>query len=311
MIITVTLNPAMDKTADIHALTTGGLNRLENIRLDAGGKGINVSKMIAALGGQSTATGFLGGSAGQELESMLHVPGIEPDFVPIAYTTRTNLKVWSHDYGITEFNEQGAEVSPEEMLTLREKLLDFAEPGVVFVFAGSLPRNIDPDIYGQLIRAVKERGATAFLDADGPAFRLGLEAGPDFIKPNKHELLEYFGIKGEPSIKECADLCKSLASRGSVMVALSMGAEGALFVSGSETLYAPGLRVKALSTVGAGDSMVGAFAYAFGKGMRFRDAAALAMAASAGAVTTQGTNPPDRALVDTLLKLVTFESIME
>ncbi len=104
-------------------------------------------------------------------------------------------------------------------------------------------------------------------------------------------------------------LCRLLIGRGVKMLALSMGAEGALFVSQAETLYAPGLPVKALSTVGAGDSMVGAFAYAASRKMRFRDAAALAMAASAGAVTTEGTKPPSRETVDTLLSRVKLMDI--
>ncbi len=310
MTVTVTMNPALDKTAVIPALIPGGLNRLERVVLDAGGKGINVSKMIAALGGNSVATGFLGGGSGRELEAMLRLPGIEPDFITIAHTTRTNLKVLSGDCGVTEFNEPGATVTAGEIAALREKLLALAGPGVTFVFAGSLPRGAGAGIYGQLIGEVKAMGASAFLDADGEAFRLALEAGPDFIKPNKFELLQYFGEEGELSLQECAGLCRRFIESGVGLVALSMGGEGAMFVSKYEMLFSPALRVKVLSTVGAGDSMVAAFAYAFGKGMSLREAAALAMAASAGAVTTEGTKPPDRGTVDKLLKQVRLESIL-
>ncbi len=310
MIVTVTLNPSMDKTAETGALIPGGLNRLENIVLDAGGKGVNVSKMIAALGGESVATGFLGGGTGREMEAMLRLPSIEPDFIRIGHTTRTNLKVWSRECGITEFNEPGAIVTDEEMRALSAKLLGLAGLGVTFVFSGSLPRDVQPDIYGRLIAAVKAKGSKAFLDADGEAFRLALPAKPDFIKPNKFELLQYFGEAGEASLDECAALCRRLIERGVGMLALSMGAEGALFISREETLYAPGLSVVALSTVGAGDSMVGAFAYAMSGGMSFRDAAALAMAASAGAVTTEGTKPPDRKTVDALLKRVILSALL-
>jgi 1-phosphofructokinase len=308
MVVTVTMNPALDKTAETDEIVAGGLNRLFNVVLDAGGKGINVSKMIAALGGSSIATGFLGGGTGAQLEQMLNMPGIEPDFIRIAFQTRTNLKVHSKESGITEFNEPGAELAPEDMPALKEKLLGRARPGSVFVFAGSLPRNAPADTYKQLILAVKAKGAAAFLDADGEAFRLALEAEPDFIKPNKYELLQYFGVAGEPSLMECAKLCRRLTGKTG-RAALSRGAEGAIFVSAEETLYAPGLKIRALSTVGAGDSMVGAFAYAAQKAMRFRDTAALAMAASAGACTTEGTKPPSRETVEALLKQVKFEQI--
>ncbi len=309
-IITVTLNPSIDKTAETGAFIPGGLNRLENITLDAGGKGVNVSKMIAALGGESVATGFLGGGIGREMEALiLGIPGIKPDFIRTGHATRTNFKLWCQNYGITEFNEPGAFVSAEEMDALRAKLLSLAAPEAVFIFAGSLPQGVEADTYAQLIRAVKAKGARAYLDADGEAFRQAIQAAPYFIKPNKFELLQYFGKRGGASLKECAGLCRELVGRGIDRLTLSMGAEGALFVSREETLYAPGLKVDVRSTVGAGDSLVGAFAYAQSCGMSFRDSAALAMAASAGAVTTEGTKPPSKAVVDDLMKRVVFAQV--
>ena len=309
MIITVTMNPAVDKTALTSVIVPGGLNRLNNIVVDAGGKGINVSKMIAALGGESVATGFLGGSAGQDIEAVLKDLNIKTDFVNIKCTTRTNLKVFCEDFGITEFNEPGAAVTSSEMDELYKKLLDYAKPECIFVFAGSLPQGVSLDTYRLLVSAVKEKGASVFLDADGSAFSCALSAKPDYIKPNKYELMQYFGKDGDCSLKECANLCLRLIDKGIGMVALSMGAEGAMFVTGKDKLYAPGLKVKVLSTVGAGDSMVGAIVYAAAKNMDIKDTAAIAMAASAGAVTTQGTKPPCRKTVNELVKLVEFQKI--
>ena len=309
-IVTVTLNPALDKTAAISKLVPGGLNRLENIVLDAGGKGINVSKMIFAIGGSSVASGFLGGGSGDEIERTLGKLGIKTDFVKISQPTRTNLKVLCDEHGITEFNEPGAFVSAEELGALKEKLLGLTKPGMLFVFSGSLPRGIEPDVYAALIRAVKEKGAAVFLDADGAAFKAAVEANPDYIKPNLFELTQYFGETIKPSaapeekLDFCAVLCRRLIDKGIKIVTVSMGAEGAMFVTETEELYAPGLKLKALSTVGAGDSMVGALVYAFQKGMPLTEAAALGLAASAGAVTTEGTKPPSRDLVDNLIKQV-------
>jgi 1-phosphofructokinase len=308
-IITVTMNPAADKTAEAGAIAVDGLNRLENVILDAGGKGVNVSRTIAALGGESIATGFLGGSAGVEIERALQIPRIKTDFVKIRHSTRTNLKIVGGDGAVTEFNEPGAAVSPDESDALREKLLEYANPDAMFVFAGSLPRGSYAGVYGTLITAVKAKGASAFLDADGEAFRLAVNAGPDYIKPNRFELAQYFRLSALPDRVECADLCRRLIASGIGLVALSLGAEGAMFVTKTEELYAPGLPVTVLSPVGAGDSMVGALAYGFGAGMGLRDAAALSVAASAGAVATRGTKPPDRAGVDGLLKQVRFEPL--
>jgi len=147
------------------------------------------------------------------------------------------------------------------------------------------------------------------IDADGEAFSEALAAKPDFIKPNKFELSQYFGVNDDLPPEKYAGLCGRLIERGIRTVALSMGKQGAVFAAREETLYAPGLSVRALSTVGAGDCMVGALACAFEKGLRLRDAAVLAMAASAGAVTTHGTKPPPKSLVDELMPLVKLETI--
>ncbi|MCL2580718.1 MAG: 1-phosphofructokinase family hexose kinase [Oscillospiraceae bacterium] len=308
MIITVTMSPALDKTARVQTLRPGGLNRFTEVVTGAGGKGVNVSKMIAVLGGSSLATGFSGGGAGAEIERTLRGLGVQTDFVRTSHPTRTNLKVLSKDFGVTEFNEPGPVVSPGEMEALTEKLIGRAKPGAIFVLAGSLPQGADADTYRRLTGMLRRKGAAVFLDADGQAFGRALDASPDFIKPNKFELAQYFERGEDLSLSECAILCRTLTARGIGMVALSMGGQGALFVSREETLYAPGLPVKVRSTVGAGDCMVGGFAFAREAGMGFRDAAALAMAASAGAATTPDTTPPSREAVGDLLKLVTFES---
>jgi 1-phosphofructokinase len=151
MIITVTLNPALDKTAHVDVLRPGFLNRLGNVTIDAGGKGINVSSMIAALGGKSIAVGFAGGSNGDELLSRLTQRGITHDFVRIKDSTRTNLKVISSGGVLTELNESGPEITGEEWRELEKKLLQFASKETIFVLSGSLPRNLGKDTYLKLV----------------------------------------------------------------------------------------------------------------------------------------------------------------
>jgi len=303
------MNPAIDKTTEVESITVGGLNRLENVSFDVGGKGVNVSKMIMALGGDSVATGFLGGGAGKEIESALQGLQIKTDFVITRHPTRTNLKVINREGVLTEFNEPGAVIMPDEESELHDKLLYYAKPGVLFVLAGSIPRGVDTDVYKRVTCAVKKKGASVFLDADGDAFRHAVDAMPDFIKPNRFELCQYFKKNTLLDKKECAELCRELVSKGITLVALSLGAEGAMFVTDDMALYAPGLSVQALSTVGAGDSMVGALAYGLGKGMSLKEAATLSVACSAGAVMTQGTNPPGRDRINELLKLVKLERV--
>ena len=308
-IITVTLNPCVDKTVKVSKLVLGGLNRLGPATLDASGKGINVSQIVAALGGDSVASGFLGTGSGEKINRMYRDLGLKMDFVSIDNPIRINLKVFCEDYGITEFNEPGTAVAGSAVEGLKKKLKGYASPGTVFVFSGSLPQGVRTDIYAELIKMVKEKGAAAFLDADGDAFRTAVEAGPDYIKPNKFELMQYFGKEGDITLLECADLCRLFINKGIKMAAVSMGAEGALFVTEAETLYAPGLRVNVLSTAAAGDSLVGAFLYAMGKGLPYRETVSLAVAASAGAVTTEGTKPPSRSMVYKLMEQVKLEEI--
>ncbi len=300
-IITVTLNPALDKTARLDKLRPGGLNRLGEVLLDAGGKGVNVSKTIAALGGTSTASGFAGGGAGGEILHALERLGIDHDFVRIAGSTRTNLKIVAGDGGLTELNEPGPAITAEEFAELEEKLRGWAGGDALCVFSGSVPKGVGPDVYARLIRLVHAAGGTAFLDADGEAFAAALAEGPAFVKPNRFELFQYFGETESGDLTVMLRLCRKLLDRGVRRLALSLGSAGALFVKADEIYHAPGLAVEARSCVGAGDSMVGAAAYGLARGMSWRDTAALALATSAGAVTTMGTKPPDRRLVEELL----------
>lgn len=144
MIITVTMNPAIDKTVDIDRLERGDLNRIKRVELDAGGKGINVSKTIKELGGSSIATGFLGGNSGQIIRQVLKDWGVETDFVEVDGETRTNLKVVEKMGEVTELNEPGPEVTEAQLEALMLKLEGYAGADTLFVLAGSIPKGV-PD----------------------------------------------------------------------------------------------------------------------------------------------------------------------
>ncbi|HHX11418.1 MAG TPA: 1-phosphofructokinase [Clostridiales bacterium] len=304
MIITVTMNPAIDKTVDIDDLQVGALNRLTNVISDAGGKGINVSKTIKELGGESIATGFVGGSAGAYIEKVLKELGIQSDFVHVGGETRTNLKLVESNGLVTELNEPGPIISRQEMDLLVDKLLGYANIDTLFVISGSIPGGMDKTIYKTLISMVKEKGAKVFLDADGELFVNSLEAKPDIIKPNRTELEGYYGMDYRANEEELADMGRKLLDMGIETVAISLGQMGAIFLEGDHKLRCPGIKVEAHSTVGAGDAMVAAISYGIDKGLDFIDCVKLGMATSAGAVTTKGTKPPTRQLVDELLNKV-------
>lgn len=298
------MNPAIDKTVDIDQLEHGGLNRLKKVIMDAGGKGINVSKTIGALGGKTIATGFLGGSSGALIRKILEEQGIQVDFVEIKNDVRTNLKIVEAGGMVTELNEPGPAVTQEEINLLREKLLSYAKEDALFILAGSVPNGVDKDIYRDLTLQLKERGAKVFLDADGELFTKALEAGPDIIKPNQFEMEEYFNKKQSVDEEELIEMGKKLLEKGISLVAISLGQKGALFVTKEKVLRCLGLKVEAHSTVGAGDAMVAALAYSIELGLTLEECAKYGMATSAGAVTTQGTKPPKKELVEELLQKV-------
>ena len=309
MIVTVTMNPAIDKTVDIESLERGGLNRISHVELDAGGKGINVSKTISALGGKSIATGFIAGNSGKVIQGVMNDWNIENDFIEVSGETRTNTKVFEKSGELTELNEPGPVVEEKDVKALLDKLDGYAKEDTLFVLAGSIPRGVEKDIYRQIIELVHKKGAKVLLDADGELFTKALEAGPDIIKPNRVELEQYAGMDYVASEQELLQVAGKMMEKGIGTVAVSMGKSGAIFLKENYKVRCPGLKVKAHSTVGAGDAMVAALSYAWNQKMSDEDTVKMCMAVSAGAVTTIGTKPPSREVVDSLINQVVIEEI--
>lgn len=309
MIVTVTMNPAIDKTVDIDMLERGGLNRIRHVELDAGGKGINVSKTICELGGKSIATGFIAGNSGKIIHNVMEQWKIENDFIEVSGETRTNTKVFEESGELTELNEPGPIVEEKDVAALLEKLETYAGKDTLFVLAGSVPQGVGKDIYQKIIEVVHAKGAKVLLDADGELFVNALGARPDIIKPNRVELEQYAGMDYIASEQEILSAAGKLMEKGIGTIAVSMGKSGAIFLQEGYQVRCPGLKVKAHSTVGAGDAMVAALSYAWNEGMPPEETVKLCMAVSAGAVTTIGTKPPSREVVESLLEQVVIEPI--
>lgn len=309
MIVTVTMNPAIDKTVEIDAFEHGGLNRIKTVVYDAGGKGINVSKTIKELGGKTLATGFLGGNAGRTIANILYEQGIETDFVWVDGETRTNTKIFEENGTLTELNETGPVVPPEKLAELMTKLENLAGKDVLFVLSGSIPDEVSKDIYGEITQMAHSKGASVILDSDGELFRNSIEAIPDIIKPNRVELEEYLGKEDNATDEELLKIAEDFVKKGIKTVAISMGRDGAIILHDGKRVKCPVLNVKAHSTVGAGDAMVAALAYAWENKLSHEETIKMCMAVSAGAVTTIGTKPPSRKLVDELMKQVIVETV--
>lgn len=309
MIITVTMNPAIDKTIVLNRLNYGGLNRIQESVLDIGGKGINVSKTIKNLGGETLATGVIAGNSGQLIKDTLETLEIKTDFLSISGETRTNTKMIEKSGLMTEFNEAGPELLKESLEDFMKKLERLARPEVLFVLAGSVPKGVPDDIYKNIIELVKEKGAKVFLDADGALFAKGLEANPDFIKPNRFELEFLYGQEENLSEEKLIKMGHQLRERGIPIVIISLGKEGAIFLIEDNIYKTLPIEVDVHSAVGAGDAMVAAFAYGIDTGLDIIDCIRLSVATSTGAVTTIGTKPPTRDIVINLMKSVVIHKL--
>lgn len=310
MIYTVTLNPALDKTVEIPSLTVNGVNRITAMRTDPGGKGINVSKVIKKLGGESIAAGILGGNTGRMILSAVESMGIRTDFRFAEGETRTNLKIIDPaNHTNTDLNEPGANVSGEILNGLLEELSSKIRKGDIVVLSGSLPTKAPADTYGVWVKTCREAGAKVILDADGELLANGIKASPSLIKPNHLELAELAGEKLQTK-KDLAHAARSLMDRYAIAkTVVSMGGDGALFVMEKDTIYAEGLRVPVKSTVGAGDSIAAVLALSEESGMSLEDTVRLAIACSAANVMCDGTQAAEYEVIRELIPRVVFHRL--
>lgn len=260
-VITLTLNPALDKTVTLPRLEIGGLNRVREIRLDPGGKGINVAKVLRKFGMDVTAAGLIAGDQGRFIMRQLQREGIAAEFLEVDGETRTNLKIVDEETNITtEINESGFEISPENVSLLKQKLARLLEQASVLVIGGSLPPGVPVDIYRDYIQMANEMGVKTILDADGSAFKAGIEAAPFAVKPNVHELEEW--VQQSLSTDEMIVAAgKKLMEKGISIVVISMGSKGSIVLNQTEVYRVLPISITPQSTVGAGDSMVAALVY--------------------------------------------------
>lgn len=309
MIFTVTLNAAIDKTVVIPDFSTGSVNRIQSIRIDAGGKGFNVSKCLDNLGVKSIAGAILGGSTGEQLLALMTQMGIDTLPVAISGQSRTNLKIIDPSRGEnTDINEPGPEVSRSVLDELRNRIAAKICPGDIVILSGSLPKGADASLYYEWTKFYHSIGAVVFLDADGEAMRLGIEAMPNLIKPNDDELSRIVG-KYLSTQQELIEAGKMLLESGIEEVVISLGADGAIFMSADGVFKANPVKVPVLSTVGAGDSMVAAMAYGLEKKLPRETRIRLAIAMGAASVMCDGTQAPDADLVWKLAAQVEIQEV--
>lgn len=297
MIYTVTLNPAVDKTVTIPDFRPGEVNRIRQMRVDAGGKGINVSKCLQSLGQSSVVCGIFGGSSGENLLAMLRRQGLEVLPVFVTGENRTNLKIVdTQNHTNTDINEPGPTVDEAVLAQLFQTMALRLKSGDTVILSGSLPVGAQPELYRKWIEEFVCLGVRVILDADGEPMRQGVQAAPYLVKPNDLELSGLVGreLRSEAELIEAG---RHLMRIGVQEVLISRGGDGALYLTQEGCFRSDALKVPVLSTVGAGDSTVAAMAYGFEKGMTAPDRLRLAVAMGAASVTCSGTQAPGAELV--------------
>jgi 1-phosphofructokinase len=288
-VATVTLNPAIDRTVTIPNFATGAVNRVESERDCPGGKGVNVACALADCGLRAGVTGFLGRGNAGSFETLFARKKIEDRFVRIAGETRVGIKITDPVRKLTtDINFPGSAPSEEEVAELRGTLA--AMQSAWWVVAGSIPPGLEPGIYGEIVAALKARGSRVVLDASGEALRAGIEAGPHIVKPNLDELEALLGkrLAGTEAVIGAARHLLANPAKGIELVAVSMGREGACFVTATEAVIARSPEVEVRSTVGAGDAMVAGIVAARIRGLPLAQCARLASAFSLQVLTRAG-----------------------
>lgn len=309
MIYTVTLNPAIDRTVLVEEINEKDVTRVVKTVRDAAGKGINVSKVIASLGGESIATGFLAGSNGEFIQVEMISKHIKEAFVFVAGETRENIKLIETKTGKTlEINEAGPTIEPQYLDQFIKSLDRLLKKDDIVVLSGSIPGGIPTNIYQILIERYQELGITTILDSSKELLQLGIKGKPTIIKPNRYELELYSGktlSTDQDIIEEALKICEL----GIKEVVITLGKEGAIFVSKEQSYKIESPQVTVQSSVGAGDSFVAGMAYALSQGYDIEKRLKYAASVAGACVMSEGTNPGKLSDVQRLFEFVKIEEI--
>jgi len=305
VIVTVTLNPSLDRTLHFGFVGWGMVNRATSSALDYSGKGVNVSVALRNLGQPSIIMGLAAGSGGRLLVEGLRARDFRCEFVETMGETRSNITVIEDGTGRSmKLNEPGAPVTPAVLSELQDRLAALLSPGDIVALAGSLPPGAPVDTYARLISVAHRHGARVALDSSGPALAAGCQAVPDLIKPNEHEAAELLGRSTAGRLPETLSALRGL---GPDRVLLSLGAAGAAFAGEGRSWCATPPAVAEVNSVGAGDAALAGALAAWSLDRSGDELLRLAVATGTAAACLDGTAFPDRAAVDALLPQVRVE----
>ena len=309
MIITVTLNPALDKTVILPGFAVNTVNRVSATRLDPGGKGINASKVVKALGGKTLALGVLGGAAGGYIQAAMDKMELPNDMVLTGEITRTNLKIIDPLLQTnTDINEPGGPVSEETLDAVWHKLTKAVKPGDTVVLAGKNPPGMPDSRLADWVTRLHGMKVYTCVDTVGEPMQQAIAAQPDIIKPNREELAEIAGRRMVTD-DDVLTAARELVGRGVGLVTASLGADGAIFVTRNQAFrgYAP--KVSVVSVVGAGDAMMAALTHYSAAGCSLEETARRSIAVSVASVMCSGSEAPELNMILPLIDQVRLEKL--
>lgn len=281
MILTVTLNAAIDKRYVVEEFHPGCVNRVKECSYSAGGKGLNVSRVAAIAGEKVTATGFVGGHAGNYITQALEGQKIKSDFVHINGESRSCINIYDEsNHTQTEFLEPGVFVTDADKEEMLKKFLQLIDSCSVVAISGSVPKGVDSSLYKDMIQLARQHGRKVILDTSGTLLKESLEAVPTMIKPNMDEIRMLTGRELN-SQEDLVEAALQIRRSGIEVVVISCGSDGSLIACEEGVYRASVPRVDAVNTVGCGDSMIAGFAAGFSRGLSMVDTIKLASAISA------------------------------
>ncbi len=305
MVVTVTLNPSVDRLIYVRQLVHHDTNRILRIEEDAGGKGVNVARVLKRLGVPVTATGFLGGRAGRYVYRELdEQDGVICNFIWVHGETRTNLAIQEEDDSPpTCLNERGPNITPAELDALIQKVEVLSQGAQFVALGGSLPPGVPTDVYATLAQVASRHGAHVVLDADGEPLVHGLQASPFLIKPNENETERLLG-RAIDTLHDAATAAQEIHAGGVPIVIVSIGEKGAAVASAGGCWVAVPPKIDAISTVGSGDSMIAGFLSVLYRQGTVEEAIRWGTAAGAATAMTDGSDIGTAEQIHALLDVV-------
>lgn len=304
-IITLTVNPALDKSAKIASLIPEQKLKCHTIQYQPGGGGINISRMLIRLGKETTCVVTSGGDTGKYITELLKKESINPKVIPVKAWTRENLSIVDAKTGFQyRFGMPGNELRETELNSIKNLLKELLNSQDILVLSGSLTEKMPTDYYAQLIKYLADKNIKIIIDTSGPALKEALKENVYLMKPNQRELAQLAGKEFLSSAEQESFAMELIKSRKAEYVVVSLGARGAFIASSEGIFYKSTPSVKVKSTIGAGDSLVAGLIYGIQQGFSSENMLKWGVICGVATTMSEGTGLATKENIDKVLELM-------